>query len=116
MNQPGSLYTSGSGFNIILGVSGTSIQTAAETAGAVFGDGTTMYQSADSMTAFYGHGASGVWTLYFQDLSPGDSSTLNSWSLNITPVTEPVNLALAGFAVVGCGIWFYQRRRMANVR
>lgn len=116
LNRPGSLYTSGSGFNIVLGISGTSIQAATETPGAVLGDGVTMYQSAENMTAFYNHSASGTWTLYFQDLSPGESSTLNSWTLNITAVPEPVHAALAGFAAMTIGACAYRitRARIDN--
>ena len=37
------------------------------------------------------------WTLFFADLSPGDTSTLNTFSLDITAVPEPVNVALVIF-------------------
>jgi subtilisin-like proprotein convertase family protein len=39
----------------------------------------------------------GGWTLYFADLSPGSVSMLNGWSLDITAVPEPVNVALSCF-------------------
>jgi subtilisin-like proprotein convertase family protein len=41
----------------------------------------------------------GTWTLFFADVSAGGGqATLNSWSLNITAVPEPVNVALGCFA------------------
>ena len=36
----------------------------------------------------------GTWSLFFADLSQGSQSTLVGWSLDITAVPEPVNLAL----------------------
>lgn len=118
MNQPGSLYASGSGFNVVLGISGTSIQSAVQMPGAVFGDGVTIYQAAGDMTAFYNHNASGTWTLYFQDLSPGDSSTLNSWALNITAVPEPA--AWSAVAAIGllalCTVRMFRTKRPWDIR
>ena len=49
--------------------------------------------------------ADGTWTLFFaDDASGGGTSTLNSWSLGITAVPEPVNVALAFFGVCMAGI------------
>jgi hypothetical protein len=48
----------------------------------------------------------GTWTLFFADVSGGGgNATLNGWSLNITTVPEPVNLALAilGVSFIGLG-------------
>ena len=48
-----------------------------------------------------GKDPNGVWTLFFADVSAGGGpATLNGWSLDITAVPEPVNVALAGFAGV----------------
>jgi hypothetical protein len=54
----------------------------------------------------------GTWTLFFADVvQGGGTSTLTSWSLNLTAVPEPVNVALAVFglcvagASVGRRIW-----------
>ena len=41
-----------------------------------------------------------TWTLFFADTVAGDTTTLNGWSLNVTAVPEPVNLALAVFGGV----------------
>ena len=39
----------------------------------------------------------GTWVLFFADQSPGDTSTLTSFSIGITAVPEPVNVALGTF-------------------
>jgi hypothetical protein len=47
--------------------------------------------------------ANGNWTLFFADLSGGDGAnvtTLNGWTLDITAVPEPVNVALGVFAAL----------------
>ena len=40
----------------------------------------------------------GTWTLFFADRAAVSSSTLNGWSLDITAIPEPVNVALGCFA------------------
>jgi len=60
---------------------------------------------------FGGGNPDGDWTLFVADLSGGSQSTLVSWSLGITAVPEPVNVALGVFALcfagagVGRRIW-----------
>jgi hypothetical protein len=50
---------------------------------------------------FAGENPNGTWTLFFADVSAGGgTSTLNGWSLDITAVPEPVNVALTIFAGV----------------
>jgi hypothetical protein len=51
---------------------------------------------------FYGLTADGTWTLFFADLSSdtGSHSQLTSWSMGITAVPEPVNVALGIFGGV----------------
>ena len=49
----------------------------------------------------------GDWILYFRDASPGGISTLNSWSVQVTAVPEPVNVALGvlgGVFLVAIGL------------
>lgn len=59
------------------------------------------YNAAGSLSGFNGSAADGTWTLYFADLSSGGgASTLNSWSLGITAVPEPVNAALGVFVLL----------------
>jgi hypothetical protein len=99
-NQPGSLYSSGSGFSVTLGhLLGPSIQTAGQTENQVLSGN---YAPSGSFTAFDGGTANGTWTLFFQDLSQGGgASTLNGWSLDLTAVPEPTNVALGVFAALG---------------
>jgi len=48
--------------------------------------------------ALNGLNPNGTWTLFIADLSAGGQSQLVSWSLDITAVPEPVNVALGIFA------------------
>ncbi len=59
-----------------------------------------------SLASFNGVDPNGMWTLFFADLSSGNTSTLNGWSLDITAVPEPVNVALVIFGVgfIGVGV------------
>lgn len=59
--------------------------------------GTTYSPDGGTLVSFNGANPNGTWTLFFADLSAGDTSTLNGWSLDITAVPEPVNVALAIF-------------------
>ncbi len=109
MNEPGvssgnTLGASGAGMNITLqdgmAVNG-SIQN--ETSGSVL-NGT--YNAAGSLANFNGSAADGTWELFFADeVSGGGTSTLNSWSLGITAVPEPVPMALGIFAGL-MGLWW----------
>ena len=69
-------------------------------------------------SAFSGVNPNGNWTLFFADMAGGGgTATLNSWSLDITAVPEPVNVALGilgGFGVVGAvgrGLWSRRNQR-----
>lgn len=90
----------GSGLNLTLSDAAlNSIQSTPETPGAVV---TGTYQAAGSLSALYGSPANGNWSLYFADVGTGAGSpTLNSFSLEITAVPEPVNMALGVFAAAG---------------
>lgn len=65
-----------------------------------------LVQNTDARTAmlssFNGLNANGTWTLFVADQSPGDTSTLQSWSLTVTGVPEPGGalLALLGLLTV----------------
>jgi subtilisin-like proprotein convertase family protein len=50
--------------------------------------------TAHTLDVFNQVNPQGTWTLFFADLSPGSVSTLNAWSVEITTVPEPVNVAL----------------------
>jgi subtilisin-like proprotein convertase family protein len=106
LDRPGSgvgnpLGYAGSGFNnITLSDVGTqSLQTTVETPGVAVPTGT--YSAAGTLGTFNSSVANGKWELFFADMvKGGGTSTLNSWSLNITVVPEPVTLALGLFAAM----------------
>jgi subtilisin-like proprotein convertase family protein len=120
MNQPGvsvnGFGATGAGMNITLSDAFTSqgsIQSA--TSGSVLG-GT--YNAAGSLSGFGGGNPNGTWTLYFADtIAGGGDATLKGWSLDITAVPEPVNVALGvfgGLAAVFVGRrWFWRQRNPA---
>ena len=108
LNQPGvtggnQFGYGGAGLSVTLSDSAsTSIQNANETDGVQF---TGTYQAAGSLANFNGSVADGTWTLFFADMSSGGgTSTLNSWSLDITAVPEPVNVALGIFGALLGGL------------
>ena len=115
-----------SGFNnVTLGSTGSDVHWATAGGGALSGsylaDGRQIsplsspssFNAAGTVTlagSFGGMNPNGTWTLFFADLSGGETSTLQGWSLNITAVPEPVNVALAVFGGV-LGVWSISRRR-----
>jgi subtilisin-like proprotein convertase family protein len=105
LNTPG---TSTSGLDITLQDGSPAI-----TSGSNLSSGT--YAAYGTLGNLDGQTADGTWTIYFADLSSGGGSpTLDSWSLGITAVPEPVNGALVifGICVAGVGaVRFYLRRR-----
>ena len=79
----------------------------------------TVSYTADggSLASFSGMDPNGTWTLFFADLAGGNESTLNGWSLDITAVPEPMNVALAffgGILVVTGGIRKFRHSRKAT--
>ena len=110
LNQPGVAISNpfgyaGSGLNVTLSdTAAGSIQTTPETPGSVF-SGT--FQAAGTLGVVSGSAADGTWTLFFADeVAGGGQATLNGWSLNITAVPEPANMAMIIFGVgfIGVGI------------
>jgi hypothetical protein len=64
---------------------------------------------------FAGVNPNGTWTLFFADVSAGGgTSTLNGWSLDITAVPEPVNVALGIFAGVFLVVIVARSRPLRN--
>jgi subtilisin-like proprotein convertase family protein len=117
LNRPGvtggnAFGFGGSGLNLsLLDSASSSIQTAPETAGAQF---LGNYLAAGSLASLDGSQANGTWTLYFADLSAGGGqATLGGWSLgfNVTPVPEPVNVALGVFGTLLVAGGFYRHLR-----
>jgi len=56
---------------------------------------------------FSGMNPNGVWTLFVSDMAggpDGNQSTLVDWGLDVTPVPEPVTVALGAFAALAGGI------------
>ena len=110
-----------SGFNnITLGMLGTpDIHTVASpNQGAPYeADGRLAYTDtarANTLTVFSDANPNGAWTLYFSDLSPLNQSTLTAWNVNIdllTPVPEPVNVALGVFGALFAGVGILRRFR-----
>lgn len=96
LNQPGvtggnPFGNTGSGMNVTLADGGPAI-----TASSDLSQGT--YAAAGALSGFNGSMADGTWTLYFADtVSGGGTSTLNGWTLGITAVPEPANVALGVF-------------------
>jgi len=66
------------------------------------GSGPSSFDSATRLNfgSFNTMDPNGTWTLFFADVSSGAQSQLVDWSLDITAVPEPVNIALGIFAAV----------------
>jgi hypothetical protein len=79
------------------------------------GQVTGTYNPAGGSTAFQsynGMNPNGGWVLFISDLSGGDpsQSVLNSWSLTLDVVPEPVNVALGVFGMLFAVIVMVSRR------
>lgn len=71
-----------------------------------------------NLMVFNGYDPNGGWTIFFGDVVSGQQATLKGWSLELTPVPEPVNVALGLFGVAfGCvGVRRRRlRKRFANI-
>jgi hypothetical protein len=65
------------------------------------------YSATGTLAGFNGSTADGTWNLLAFDVDSGDAgNTLNSWSLGITAVPEPVTQALIIFGAVSLLIHF----------
>jgi hypothetical protein len=66
-----------------------------------------------SLGNFNSYNPSGNWTIFFADMASGGGSgpsTLISWSLDITAVPEPVNMALGVFGGLGLVVATWRSR------
>ena len=103
MNQPGvtadGFGAESSGMNVTLeDTAGLAIQSQTGGYGSSL-SGT--YQPDEPLGTMGGSKANGVWEIYFADLgSGGGDAELNSWSLNLAVVPEPVAPALVIFLLV----------------
>jgi subtilisin-like proprotein convertase family protein len=64
-----------------------------------------------TLASFNTLSADGGWTLFVADQSPGNTSTLQSWTLTITGIPEPGTVALSGLGAIAL---FVRRRRQAK--
>lgn len=104
LNQiTGAANSSGFAITLVTGT-GNPIQTATGTPGTVLSGST--FTANNNLSAFNTTDPNGSWTLFFADMSSGDTATLNSFSVNITAVPEPVNLVLGilGVGLMGGGV------------
>jgi hypothetical protein len=107
---------SSSGYNITLNSASPDIHLNNVISGTYGVDGRTVspLSSASSFDTsgrvtldgrFGGMNPNGQWTLFFADVvAGGGNSTLTGWSLDITAVPEPVNVALALFGALFAGV------------
>lgn len=77
------------------------------------------YNPAAGSTAFQGYNGmntAGGWVLFIADMSGGDpsQSVLNSWSLSLDVVPEPVNVALGVFAALLLAVAGLRRLRRSS--
>jgi subtilisin-like proprotein convertase family protein len=96
---------SGSGFNITL-VEGTGNPIPTGGSGILTGSSYTAYTD---LATFNSTDPNGNWTLFFADLNPGDTSTLNSFSIALTAVPEPITIALPIFGGLMITTWIVRR-------
>jgi subtilisin-like proprotein convertase family protein len=100
MNQPGGGTYLGGSFNNVTLSDGAYANVNSLTSGDHINETYNASSGSTAFQAYNGMSENGNWTLFFADLSGGDGTnltTLNSWSLNITEVPEPVTLALGIF-------------------
>lgn len=116
VNQITGTAGSGSGFNnvILTEGGGSTIQGAPGSPGLAF---TGTYTADQNLASFNGANPNGSWTIFFADLGAGDTSTLTGFSVGITAVPEPVNVALVVFAglaaAFGLGRYFVRKTKTA---
>jgi len=80
----------------LVGGSGTSLSSAVS-AGSTSPVASGTYNNNINFSGFSGVSASGSWILYVTDNQGGDAGTLTDWSLDLSVVPEPTNVALGIF-------------------
>ncbi len=92
-------FGNGTDNSFVLGLTGSDLYSAA--GNGVMGQSLTGTFAVGGLAGFSGVNPNGQWTLFFADtVSGGGTSWLQSWTLNITAVPEPVTLALGTFGVM----------------
>jgi subtilisin-like proprotein convertase family protein len=118
MNQPGGGTYLGGGFSSVTLSDNNSVNVDSYGGGSVNNVSFNPSAGGTAFQAFNGMSANGTWTLFFADLSGNDGAnvtTLNSWSLDVTPVPEPVNVALIAFAAIFGGFAIARGVRRARL-
>ena len=110
-----------SGLNITLADGGSSLTASSDLSSGTYGVPSANGNSLLNFGSVTSPGANpnGIWTLFFADMvNGGGNATLNGWSLDITAVPEPVNVAMAVFGGLfagGVGIrWYRQRHKKTS--
>jgi subtilisin-like proprotein convertase family protein len=83
------------------------------------GAGVSFQPDGAALSSFNGQNPNGDWTLFFADMASGGGSgpsTLVSWGLDIEPVPEPVNVALAVFGILFIGAGAIRAVRARSAR
>ncbi len=68
-----------------------------------------------NFSTFTGLNPNGNWTLYLEDVSSGGISTLNDFSVSVSAVPEPANIALGIFAGIFASATLWRRRRRNQI-
>ena len=71
--------------------------------------------AAPNFSTFEGLDPNGSWTLFVADLSGGNTSTLTDFSVDVTPVPEPINSALVVFACLASVSCLFRSRHFGKM-
>lgn len=69
-----------------------------------------------SLSVFNGQDGNGTWTLFVADFSPGGTAKLNSWTLEVSPVPEPLETGLAAGIMLVMGFTYRKFRSRRETR
>jgi len=74
------------------------------------------FSTGGFQTAFNGANPNNTWTLFFADTVNGDQTTVTGWTLDITAVPEPTNIALVVLGCLAVGAGGLRQWRMRSGR